>query len=201
MLNTVPLPQPCSSSPIGNAQGQQTGWFYRYRTDRRTDKCRRHRQRWRSSALAARLFRQQEVLHAEHGFLHFTGVTHTGQQYFALGDWITAPSELVPSRSVHIRSLERSESLPPSLSSVVSFRTNKQVTAKQVLPGSLGGHFNRQVMLPDQNPRARVTREACRAGPDILPRVPTEHRTCRRRMGRLMLPQSITSLLPPALRR
>ena len=30
------------------------------------------------------LFRQQEVLHGEHGLLHFTGVAHAGQQDFLL---------------------------------------------------------------------------------------------------------------------
>src|SRR5690606_26395025 len=30
-------------------------------------------------------FRQQEVLHGEHGLLHFTGVTHAGDQHLALG--------------------------------------------------------------------------------------------------------------------
>ena len=31
-------------------------------------------------------FRQQEVLYREHGFLHLTGVAHTGQQHLALGE-------------------------------------------------------------------------------------------------------------------
>jgi hypothetical protein len=44
--------------------------------------------------------RQQEVLHREHGFLHFTGVQHAGDQHLLLGEIeITQPRELVPSRS------------------------------------------------------------------------------------------------------
>src|SRR5690606_38884838 len=94
-------------------------------------------------------FRQQEVLHAEHGFLHFTGVAHACQQHFALGkvqnDGAVRTGDIAFRYAFKARYVEDGPLFFGRR--VVGFRQDKQVTAEQVLPGSLGNHFYRQVML------------------------------------------------------
>ncbi|MNG89107.1 hypothetical protein D3C79_479620 [compost metagenome] len=93
--------------------------------------------------------RQQEVLHREHGFLHFAGVAHASDQHLLLGevdDHATIGVGAVTLRLAH--EVGDVEDLPlVAASRVELLRVDEQATTEQVLPGSLGGHLHRQVVL------------------------------------------------------
>src|SRR3989344_1231398 len=92
--------------------------------------------------------RQQEVLHSEHGFLHFTGVAHAGDQDF-LGGKVEDHAAIGVGAVTLRYALEVGdvEHLPlVFVSRVVLLRVDKQATAEQVLPGSGGGHLDWQVV-------------------------------------------------------
>src|SRR5690554_5694253 len=93
--------------------------------------------------------RQQEVLHREHGFLHLTGVVHTGQQHLALGKVEDNAAVGVGAVTLgHALEVGGVEDLPFLLvGRVVGVRADEQVAAEQVLPGGFGGHLHRQVVL------------------------------------------------------
>src|SRR5690606_26716988 len=95
------------------------------------------------------LFRQQEVLHGKHGLLHFTGVTHAGDQHFALGKLEDNAAFGVGAVTLRI-TLEVGgvQDLPLFLVlRVVLFRTDEQGVGKQVVPGRLRGDFHGDVMI------------------------------------------------------
>src|SRR5450830_920011 len=93
--------------------------------------------------------RQQEVLHREHGFLHFTGVKHAGDQHFFLGeveDHATVGVGAVTLR--HALEVGHVEHLPlVTAGRVVLGRVDEQAKTEQVMPGSLGGHLHSQVVV------------------------------------------------------
>ena len=94
-------------------------------------------------------FRQQEVLHGEHGFLHFAGVLHACQQHFALGevedDHAFRVSAITLRYAFEMRGVD---DLPGFFAfRVVVVRTHKQHAAKQVVPRGFGGHAYRLVVL------------------------------------------------------
>ncbi|MNQ34032.1 hypothetical protein D3C85_474800 [compost metagenome] len=93
--------------------------------------------------------RQQEVLHREHGFLHFTGVTHAGDQHFLLCEVDDHAAVGVGAVTLwHAFEVGNVEHLPLiTASRVVLGRVDEQATTEQVLPGSLGGHLHGQVVL------------------------------------------------------
>ncbi|CAI8760341.1 NAD-specific glutamate dehydrogenase [Pseudomonas sp. IT-P294] len=92
---------------------------------------------------------QQEVLYREHGFLHFTGVAHAGDQHFLLcevEDHATIGVGAVTLRNAF--KIGDVQHLPLiTASRVVLFRVDEQATTEQVLPGSLRGHFHGQVVI------------------------------------------------------
>ncbi|MNQ59764.1 hypothetical protein D3C85_740250 [compost metagenome] len=94
-------------------------------------------------------FRQQEVLHREHGFLHLAGVAHAGQQNLLGGE--VDDHAAVGVGAVALRGTLKVgyvEHLPLVLAErVVGWRVDEQLTAEQVLPGRGGGHLDRQVVL------------------------------------------------------
>ena len=94
-------------------------------------------------------FWQQEVLYTEHRFLHFASVAHTRQQYFALGEVNDHCAVRVGAVTLW-NTFETSnvQDLPLFfVRRVVAFWQDEEVTAKQVLPGSLSGHFYWQIVL------------------------------------------------------
>ena len=93
--------------------------------------------------------RQQVVLHRKHGFLHFTGVAHAGDQHFFLGEVEDHATIGVGAVTLwHALEVGNVEHLPLiTASRVVLLRVDEQATAKQVLPGSLGGHLHGQVVV------------------------------------------------------
>jgi hypothetical protein len=92
---------------------------------------------------------QQEVLHGEHGFLHFTGVVHAGNQHLALG-------EIQDDAAVGIGAVAVGQALEAGgvdhlpfifLAGVVFVGRDEEVLAEQAVPGGFGGDLHRQVML------------------------------------------------------
>src|SRR5690554_805714 len=94
------------------------------------------------------LLGQQEVLHGEHGLFHFAGVTHAGNQDFFGGEVDHYGAVGVGAVTLgHALEKRRVDDLPLGLAGrVVLFRGDEQATAKQVVPGGGGGHFDRQVI-------------------------------------------------------
>ncbi|MNO64598.1 hypothetical protein D3C76_553300 [compost metagenome] len=94
-------------------------------------------------------FRQQVVLHGEHGFLHFTGVAHAGDQHFLLGEVEDHAAVGVGAVTLgHALEVGDVENLPlVAADRVVLLGIDEQLTAEQVLPGGGGGHLDRQVVL------------------------------------------------------
>lgn len=93
--------------------------------------------------------RQQEVLHREHGFFHFTGVTHAGDQHFFLGEVENHATVGVGAVTLwHALEVGDVEHLPLfTTGRVVLGRVDEQAATEQVLPGGLGGHFHGQVVV------------------------------------------------------
>ncbi|MDT4796953.1 hypothetical protein FQZ97_295490 [compost metagenome] len=94
-------------------------------------------------------FRQQEVLHGEHGLLHFTGVAHAGDQHLPGGEVEDHAAVGVGAVTLRLADEVRRVDDLPFLAGlrVVLFRIDEQATAEQVVPGGLGGHLDGQVML------------------------------------------------------
>ena len=91
---------------------------------------------------------QQEVLHGEHGLLHFTGVTHAGDQDF-LGSKVDHDGAVGVGAITLGHALEerRVDDLPLGLAGrVVLLGSDEQAAAEQVVPGGGGGHLDRQVV-------------------------------------------------------
>ena len=94
-------------------------------------------------------FGQQEILHGEHGFLHFAGIAHAGEQHLALGkvdNDHTVGIGTVPFRLAH--EAGHVENAPLLLAAgVVALGANEHVAAEQVLPGGLGRHPDRDIVI------------------------------------------------------
>ncbi|KPB78379.1 Uncharacterized protein AC505_5224 [Pseudomonas syringae pv. maculicola] len=92
--------------------------------------------------------RQQEVLHREHGFLHFAGITHACDQHLAGGE--VDDDGAVGVGAITLRVADepwRVLDFPLVLASrVVLFRVDEQATAEQIVPRCFGGHLDRQVV-------------------------------------------------------
>ena len=93
-------------------------------------------------------FRQQEVLHREHGFLHLTGIAHTGQEYPTLGEVQQHGAVgvgAVPGRVAD--EVRGADDLPDVLVLwVEALRIDEQHAAEQRVPGVLGGDLHGQVV-------------------------------------------------------
>ena len=94
-------------------------------------------------------FRQQEVLHGEHGFLHFTGVTHAGDKDLALGEVEDHTAVGVGAVTLRLALEVRGvQDLPLFLAArVVLLRADEHGVGEQVVPRGLRGHFYGQVMI------------------------------------------------------
>ncbi|KPW88154.1 Uncharacterized protein ALO75_01486 [Pseudomonas syringae pv. coryli] len=92
--------------------------------------------------------REQEVLHREHGFLHFAGITHACDQHLAGGE--VDDHGAVGVGAVTLRVADEPWCVldfPLVLASrVVLFGVDEQATAEQIVPRSLGGHLDWQVV-------------------------------------------------------
>src|SRR5690606_12387475 len=95
------------------------------------------------------LLRQQEVLHREHGLLHLAGVAHAGDQHLLLGEVDDHATVGVGAVTLgHALEVGHVEHLPLVLAGrIVGVRIDEQLTTELVLPGGLGGHLHRQVVL------------------------------------------------------
>ena len=95
------------------------------------------------------LFRQQEVLHREHGLLHLTGVTHARQQDAATREVDQHDAVGVGAITLWLAGeVRRVEDGPLALVlGIEAVRTHEHGTREQVVPGRLGGHADRQVVL------------------------------------------------------
>ncbi len=93
--------------------------------------------------------RQQEVLHGEHGFLHFTGVLHAGDQHLLLGEVDDHAAIGIGAVTLGYALEERGvEDAPLAQTGRVELLGgDEQAAAEQVVPGGLGGHLDRQVVL------------------------------------------------------
>ncbi len=93
-------------------------------------------------------FRQQEVLHGEHGLLHFTGVTHAGDQHLLGGEVddhaTVGVGAITLGQALEVGDVEDLPLVPTGR--VVGLGIDEQLAAEQVLPGSRGGHLHRQVV-------------------------------------------------------
>ncbi|MNN15402.1 hypothetical protein D3C81_1285040 [compost metagenome] len=94
-------------------------------------------------------FRQQEVLHGEHGLLHLAGVAHAGDQHLLLGEVEDHATVGVGAITLRLADEGRHvEDAPLALASrVEGLRVDEQAAAEQVVPGGLGAHLHRQVVL------------------------------------------------------
>ena len=93
-------------------------------------------------------FRQQEVLHREHGFFHFTGVLHASNQHATLGELENHAAVRIGAVTLRVTlEVGRVENFPVILARrVVLVRADKQGVGKQVVPGGLGGDFDRDIV-------------------------------------------------------
>ena len=92
---------------------------------------------------------QQEVLHGEHGFLHFTGVTHASDQDLALGKVQDHAAIGIGAVTLGLTlEMRRVQDLPFFLAArIVFFRADEHGVGEQVVPRGLRSHFYRQVMI------------------------------------------------------
>ena len=93
--------------------------------------------------------RQQEILHREHGLLHFSGVAHAGDQNFALSE-VKDDGRLgmgaVPFGVAD--EIGDVEDFPFGLvGGVVTVWPDEHIAGKQRLPGGTGGDPDREIVL------------------------------------------------------
>jgi hypothetical protein len=133
MLKTTPSPQPCLAG-TGQAEEQGNVALFAHVG------CAVHRQYVGIG--------EQEVLHREHGFLHFARITHASDQHFLGGEVDDHATVGVGAVTLGFTREPRGVQHFPFLASsrVVLFRVDEQATAEQVVPGGFRGHFHGQVV-------------------------------------------------------
>ena len=94
-------------------------------------------------------FRQQEVLHREHGLLHFPGVTHAGDQHAPLGELEDDATVGVGAVTCRIAlEVGGMQDFPLTFAArIVLFRTNEQGVGKQVVPRGLRSDLDGDVVI------------------------------------------------------